>query len=90
MCAKLNSLFDREMKFYYVTQVLKQGIYNVSLLEFRNTKLQIYLDEWDLWYWLQSSTLKTRDMDYFEYMCTKKPCDNVKIILHLFTICNNF
>jgi len=48
MCAKLNSLFDREMKFYYVTQVLKQGIYNVSLLEFRNTKLQIYLDEWDL------------------------------------------
>jgi len=23
MCVKLNSLFDREMKVYYVTQVLK-------------------------------------------------------------------
>ena len=26
MCVKLNSLFDREMKVYYVTQVLKQGV----------------------------------------------------------------
>jgi len=26
MCVKLNSLFDREMKFYYVTQVLMQGV----------------------------------------------------------------
>jgi len=25
MCVKLNSLFDSEMKVYYVTQVLKQG-----------------------------------------------------------------
>jgi len=25
MCVKLNSLFDREMKVYYVTQVLEQG-----------------------------------------------------------------
>jgi len=36
----LNSLFDREMKVYYVTQVLKQGI-NIktmcpnNILEFR-------------------------------------------------------
>jgi len=26
MCVKLKSLFDSKMKFYYVTQVLKQGI----------------------------------------------------------------
>ena len=26
MCVKLNSLFDREMKVFYVTQELKQGI----------------------------------------------------------------
>jgi len=26
MYVKLNSLFDREMKVYYVTQVLKKGI----------------------------------------------------------------
>ena len=26
MCVKSNSFFDREMKIYYVTQVLKQGI----------------------------------------------------------------
>jgi len=25
MCVKLNSLFDSEMKVFYVTQVLKQG-----------------------------------------------------------------
>ena len=43
MCVKLNSLFDSEMKVYYVTQVLKQGI-NIKMmcpnyiLEFRNTK----------------------------------------------------
>jgi len=43
MCVKLNSLFDREIKVYYVTQVLKQGI-NIKtmcpnyILEFKNTK----------------------------------------------------
>mgnify|MGYP006890288301 CR=1 FL=1 len=26
MCVKLNSLFDKEMKVYYVTQVSMQGI----------------------------------------------------------------
>ena len=26
MCVQLNSLFDSEMKVYYITQVLKQGI----------------------------------------------------------------
>ena len=26
MCAKFNSLFDRKLKVYYVTQVLKQDI----------------------------------------------------------------
>jgi len=26
MCVKLNSLFDSEMKVYFVTQMLKQGI----------------------------------------------------------------
>ena len=46
MCVKLNSLFDREMKVYYVTQVLKQGT-NIKLmcpsyiLEFRNTNLHL-------------------------------------------------
>ena len=44
MCVKLNTLFDREMNVYYVTQVLKQGIsikamYPNFILEFRNTKL---------------------------------------------------
>jgi len=43
MCVKLNSLFDKEMKVYYVTQVLKQCI-NIKtmcpnyILEFKNTK----------------------------------------------------
>ena len=43
MCVKLNSLFDSEMKVYYVTQAFKQGI-NIKMmcpnyiLEFRNTK----------------------------------------------------
>jgi len=43
MSVKLNSLFDNEMKVYYVTQVLKQGI-NIKtmcpnyVLDFRNTK----------------------------------------------------
>jgi len=32
MCAKLNSLFDREMKVYYVTQVLHQGMNKLLLL----------------------------------------------------------
>jgi len=31
MCVKLNSLFDREMKVHYVTQVLKQGV-NIKLM----------------------------------------------------------
>jgi len=52
MCVKLSSLFDREMKAYYDTQVLKQCI-NINtmchnyILEFRNTNshlLQVYLD----------------------------------------------
>jgi len=43
MCVKLNSLFDREMKVYHVTQVLQQGIYikmmcHNYILEFRKTK----------------------------------------------------
>jgi len=51
MCVKLNSLFDSEMKVYYVTQVLKQGI-NIKtmcpnyILELRNTNshlLRVYL-----------------------------------------------
>jgi len=42
MCVKLNSLYDRERKVCYVTQMLKQGI-NIKtmcpnyILEFRNT-----------------------------------------------------
>jgi len=36
MFVKLNSLFNREMKVYYVTQVLKQGI-NIK------TKLPYYI-----------------------------------------------
>jgi len=43
MCVKLNSLFDSDMKVYYVTQVLKQGINIKTMcpyytLQFRNTK----------------------------------------------------
>jgi len=43
MWVKLNTLFDIEIKVYYVTQVLKQGIHikmNCSsyILEFRNMK----------------------------------------------------
>jgi len=50
----LNSLFDRELKVYYVTQVLKQGI-NIKtmcpnyILESRNKNLlllQVYLGVW--------------------------------------------
>jgi len=43
MCVKLNSLFDSEMKVYYVTQVLQQCI-NIKtlcpnyILEFRKGK----------------------------------------------------
>jgi len=41
VCVKLNSLFDSEIKVYYVTQVLKQGISTKAMcpnciLEFRN------------------------------------------------------
>jgi len=42
MYVKLNTLFDSEMKVYYVTQVVKQGI-NIKtncpsyILEFRST-----------------------------------------------------
>jgi len=54
MCVKLNTLFDREMQVYYITQVLKQGIYIKimfpnHILEFRNTNshlLQVYLGAW--------------------------------------------
>ena len=51
MCVKLYSLFDSEMKVYYVTQVFKQGI-NIEticpnhILEFRNKQshlVQVYL-----------------------------------------------
>jgi len=54
MCVKLNSLFDSELKVYYDTQVLKQGI-NITtmcphyILEFRNTishLLQLYIGAW--------------------------------------------
>jgi len=31
MCVKLNSLFDSEMKVYYVTQVLKQCTNNKTM-----------------------------------------------------------
>ena len=46
MCVKLNTLYDREIKSYYVIQVLKQG---TNILEFRNKKshlLQVYLGTW--------------------------------------------
>ena len=39
MCVKLNSLFDSEMKVYYVT-------HTNYILKFRNTKSQIYLGTW--------------------------------------------
>ena len=46
MYFKLNSLFDREMKVNYITQVLNQGIYMKTncpkyIIEFRNTKLHL-------------------------------------------------
>jgi len=31
MCVKLNSLFDRDMKVYYVTQVLQESI-NIKMM----------------------------------------------------------
>jgi len=46
MCVKLNSLFDREMKVYYVTHVLKQGN-NIKtncpnyIFKFRNPTLHL-------------------------------------------------
>ena len=54
MCVKFNSLFEREMKVYYVTQVLQQGINiktncNKYILEFGNMKshlLKVYLGAW--------------------------------------------
>ena len=54
MWVKFNSLFDREMKVCYVTQVLKQGNNTETMrtnyiLEFRNTKLhllEVYLGSW--------------------------------------------
>ena len=42
MCVKLNSLFDCEMKVYYVTQVLKQGI-NIKK---KSHLLQVHLGAW--------------------------------------------
>ena len=54
MRAQLNFLFDSEMKVFYVTKVLKQGI-NIKTrcpnykLEFRNMTshlLQVYLGTW--------------------------------------------
>ena len=49
MCVKLNSLFDKEMKIYYMLQVFKQSIKRMCpyyILKFRNTQShlwQIYL-----------------------------------------------
>ena len=31
MCVKLKSLFDREMKVYYVTQMLQRGINIITI-----------------------------------------------------------
>ena len=54
MCVKLIFFFDNEIKVYYVTQVLKQGI-NIKtncphyILEFKHKKsqlLQVYLGAW--------------------------------------------
>jgi len=53
-CVKLTSLFDCEMKVFYVTQVLQQGIYIKTMcpnyiLKFGNTKshlLQVFLSVW--------------------------------------------
>jgi len=44
MCVKLNSLFNREMKIYYVTQVLKQGIMSKRcvLITYSKTRNRIY------------------------------------------------
>jgi len=46
MCVKLNSLIDSEIKFYYVTQMLKQDINTKMIwpnyiLDFKNKKLQV-------------------------------------------------
>jgi len=43
MPVKLNHLFDREMKVYYVTQVLKQGINKITKkkIKFRIATLSI-------------------------------------------------
>ena len=54
MCVQLNSFLIREMKVYYVTHVLKQGIDIKTMcpdyiFEFRNTNsylLQVYLGAW--------------------------------------------
>ena len=54
MCVKLNSLYDSEMKVYYVTHAFKQGINTNTMrpnyiLEVGNTishLLQIYLGAW--------------------------------------------
>ena len=51
MCIKLNSLFDREIKVLYATQVLKQG-FNIKticpnyILKYRNTQSQLYIGAW--------------------------------------------
>jgi len=46
MCVKFNLLFDREMKVYFVTQVLKQDINNKMspnyILEFTKKQNCIY------------------------------------------------
>jgi len=51
MCVKLNSLFDSEIKVYYVTQVLNQGIniktmcpnFKLELINTISHLLQVYL-----------------------------------------------
>ena len=40
MCVKLNSLFDSEIKVYYVTQVLKQGINIKTMCPTTNSNLE--------------------------------------------------
>ena len=51
---KLNSLFDSEIKVYYVTKMLNQGVNTKTtcpnyILKIRNTKshlLQVYQEAW--------------------------------------------
>jgi len=54
MCVKLNSLFDREMKIFLVTEVLKQGIklktmcpnYKLELRNMNSHRKSCLLNHW--------------------------------------------